>query len=70
MKKISDFRESITLKLSFVEKQLEECIKAKDTYSKFLYLDLNVVEIASYALCAILTSTEYTKENGLRVWIV
>lgn len=45
LKKISDFRESIALKISMVEKQLEECVKAKDTYSNFLYSDLNAVEI-------------------------
>lgn len=32
-------------------------------YKNFLYLDINVVEIASYALCAILTSFESTKET-------
>ena len=45
------------MKVSLVEKQLEEYVKAKDTYSNFLYLDLNAVEITSYALCKILTST-------------
>ena len=60
---IDDFRELIALKLSFIEKQLEECVKAKDTYSNFLYSDINAVEIASYALCVILTSTVSTKET-------
>ena len=36
LKGFSDFRESIALKISIVEKQLEECVKAKDTYSNFL----------------------------------
>ena len=49
-----------------VEKQLEECVKAKDTYSNLLYLDLNVVEIASYALCAILTSTKIAKDTWVK----
>ena len=60
---ISNFKESIALKLSFVEKKLEECVKAKEINSNFLCSDLNAVEIASYALCAILTSTESTKET-------
>ena len=64
---ISDFRESIALKVSFVEKQLEECVKAKDTYSNFLYLDLDVVEISSYSLYAILISVESTKETWTKV---
>ena len=42
---------------------MEECVKAKDTYSNFLYSNLNVVEIASIYLCTFLTSTESTKET-------
>ena len=34
-----------------------------DTYSNFLYSDLNEVEIASYALSSIITSTKSTKET-------
>ena len=63
LKRTSNFKESIALKLSFIEKQLEDCFKAKDTYSNFLYSYINAVEIASYALCAILTLAESTKET-------
>ena len=35
LRRTCHFRESISLKLSFVEKQLEECVKAKDTYANF-----------------------------------
>lgn len=63
LKRVLDFKDSIALKISIVEKQLEECAKAKDTYSKFLFSNLNAVEIASYALCEILTSTESTKHT-------
>ena len=63
MKRTSKFRESISLKLSFVEKQLEECVKAKEAYTNFLYSDINAIEIESYALCAILSSAKSTKET-------
>ena len=63
IRRTSDFRESISLKLSFFEKKLEECVKVKDTYTNFLYLYINVVEIASYALCVILSSTKSMKET-------
>ena len=42
---------------------MEQCVKTKDTYSNFLYLDLNVIEIASYALCAILDNVEVVKDT-------
>lgn len=51
------------MKISAVERQLDECVKAKDTYSKFMFSDLNAVEIASYALCAILTTSEAVKDH-------
>ena len=61
VKRTSNFRESIALKLPFIEKQLEECVKAKDKYTNFLYSDINAVKIESYALCAILISDESSK---------
>ena len=63
MERTYDFRESIALKLPFLEKQLEEFVKVKAIYSNFLYSDINAVEIASYDLCAIFTSVESTKET-------
>lgn len=42
---------------------MEERVKIKDTYSNFIYFDLNVVEITSYALYAILTTTKVGKET-------
>lgn len=51
------------LKLSTIERQLEECIKAKDTYSNFMYSNLNAIEIASYALSAILNIVEAIKDT-------
>lgn len=61
--RLSEFIESIALKLSSIERQLEEFVKTKDTYSNFVYSDLNAIEIASYALCAMLTTTKVDKET-------
>ena len=63
MKRSSKFREAISLRITTIYRKLEECFKAKDNYSKILYSDLNAVEIASYALCAILTSVEIAKDT-------
>lgn len=66
MKILSYFREYIALKISSVKRQFEECVKAMATYSNFLYFDLNAGEIASYALCAILTSIKTTKDTWIK----
>jgi hypothetical protein len=63
LKRFSEFKETLVLKIATVEKQLDECVKAKDTYSNFVYSDLSSVEIASYALCAILTTLEVVKDR-------
>lgn len=63
LKRFSDFGESLVFKISAVERQLDECTKAKDTYSKFMFFDLNVVEIASYALCENLSTFKEVKDN-------
>lgn len=63
LKRVSNFKESIALKIYVIEKQLEECVKANDTYSNFLYFDLNPIEITLYALCAILNSTKLAKDT-------
>ena len=42
---------------------MEEYVKAKDTYANFTYSDINAVEIASYALCAIIITNEAKKDT-------
>jgi hypothetical protein len=63
LKRFSELKETLVLKIAIVEKQLDECVKAKDTYSNFVYSDLSNVEIASYALCTILTTSEAIKDQ-------
>ena len=55
---LSKFIESIALNISAIERKLEESVKSKDTYANFTYSYLYIVEIASYALCAMLTTTK------------
>jgi hypothetical protein len=63
LRRLSEFRESISLKISSVERDLEECVKAKDTYANFTCSNLNVVKIASYTLCTIVTTVEVEKDT-------
>lgn len=51
------------MKISTGERQLEECVKVKDTYANFTYSILNAVEIASYALCEIITTIKEKKDT-------
>ena len=47
-------REHLSVKLSTVEFQLQECLLAKIYFHNFIYSNLNVVEISSYGLCDLL----------------
>lgn len=55
LKRFSLLREQIALKIDLVQRHLEECLAVKSSYEKFAYIDLDAVEITSYALCVILS---------------
>lgn len=61
LKRFSLFRENLTLKISNVHNQLEECLSSKTSYGKFSYPNLRAVEIASYGLCALLSISDSIK---------
>lgn len=42
----------LTLHIDYVQKKLDECLSAKASYEKNVYLNYNVVEIITYGLCA------------------
>lgn len=54
LKILYDFRESLVVRISAIERQLDECLKAKTSYATFSYSDLKAIEIACYALCEII----------------
>ena len=43
VRRLSEFGESISLRISSIERQFEECVKEKDTYANFTYSDLNAI---------------------------
>ena len=53
----------MSLKITTLEQQVEECLKAKISFEKFVYLDLNVVEIVAYGLCTLLSISEGVRDS-------
>lgn len=62
IKRFSLLREHLTLKISNVHKQLKECLAAKTSYDRFVYTDLNVVEMTSYGLCVFFSISKVVRE--------
>ena len=56
-------RDHLSPKYSFIQNQLEECIVARTSYDKFFFIDLNVVELASYSLYALINVFDGMKDS-------
>ena len=62
-KRFSLFRENLALKIGTLEQQIEEFLKAKTSFEKFVYSDLSAVEIAAYGLCALLRISKGVRDS-------
>ena len=56
-------KEYLAPKVVILQRQLEECLLAKNSYDKFSYTDLSVVEVASYALCTLISISDVVRDN-------
>lgn len=56
-------RENLSLKISTLEQKVGEFLKAKTSFDKKNYSDLNAVEIASYRLGTLLSISEGFKDT-------
>ena len=54
-KRFSLLREHLLMKLSTIKHQLEDCLSVETSFDKFIHSYLNAVEIASYAICVLLS---------------
>lgn len=63
VKRFSTLREILSPKINILQRQLEECLAAKTSYDKSTYIDLSVVEVTSYALCALISISNIVKEK-------
>ena len=55
LKKFILLKEHLSPQITLLENQIEECLTAKASYDKFLVIDLSTVELATYALCALIS---------------
>ena len=62
-KKFYSLRDFFSPKISTLQRQLEEFLATKTSYDKFAYTELSVVEVASYALCTLISICDIVKEN-------
>ena len=63
LKRFSLLRDHVSINISIVESQLEECLTSKTSYEKFHYANLQACEIASYGLCALLSVSDAIKKS-------
>ena len=63
LKRFTLLREHLFPQVTLLENQLEECLSAKSSYENFVATDLNVEELATYALHALINISDALKEN-------
>ena len=63
LKRFSLLRDHLSPQIIVIQNQLEECIVEKTSYDKFVFTDLNVVELASYSLCALISVLDAMKDS-------
>ena len=61
-KRFSLLREHLSMNLRTIEYYLEERLPVKTYFGKFIYFDLNVIEIASYGLCILIKIPKGVKD--------
>ena len=63
LRRFSLLRNHLSPQITIIKIQLEECITTKTSYDKFMFTDLNVVELASYALCVLISVSDALKNS-------
>ena len=56
-------RDHLYPQVSLIQNQLAECIAAKPSYDKFVFTHLNKIELASYALCMLISTSKKMKDS-------
>ena len=63
LKRFSFLRDHLSPQITLLQNQLEECPAAKTSYDKFVVIDLNAIELASYAFCALISVFDALKDS-------
>lgn len=61
LRRFSILKEYLLPKIVILQRQLEECLTVKNSYYKFTYTNLSIVEVASYALFALISISDTIK---------
>ena len=56
-------RDHLSPQITLIQTQLEECSATKTSYDKFVFIDLNAIELASYSLCVLISVSDTMMEN-------
>ena len=63
LRRFSLLRDHLSPQIVVLQNQLEECCTPKASFNKLVFIDLNVVELVSYALCALLSVLDVVKDK-------
>ena len=63
LKRFSFLRDHLSPQITLLQNQLKECLAAKASYEKFVVIDLNVAQLALYALCALISVSDALKDS-------
>ena len=51
------------MKIDHVQRNLKECTDAKESLARFVYFNLNAIEVASYGLYALINISKAVKDT-------
>ena len=69
LKRFTLLTEHLFPHVTLLENQLEECLAENSLYDKFVAIDLNVAELATYALCALIGVSNPLKERWKKLFM-
>ena len=63
LKKFILLKDHVSPQITLLENYIEECLVSKASYDQFLVTDLSTTELATYALCALISVSEKIKDS-------
>lgn len=63
VKRLPTLREIMSLKISILQRKLEEYLATKTSYDNFSYTDLRAIKVASCELCTLVNVFDTVKEK-------
>ena len=63
LRRFSLLRDHLSPQITLLQNLLEECMTTKPSYEKFVVTNLNVVELATYSLCVLISVSNAMKDS-------